>query len=376
MATGVGTVLLPGRAVRRLLAAVCVTGFAACRAPGPRVASAEEAGVVGQNDVINGRDGGGSALAFGRSIWTYGDTTLTTEDEWGRTWHENSVSMTDDLDASDGIGGFTEPLDSAGVPRHLVPPTDAEYEFNEAHWDDGDCVAPCGARWAAWPGTPVWDAARERALVFYGLIYAEPGDFNFEGVGTSIATWDDVDAPATRPILDPDAEHPDLVWAADEPALGVASAIEDDDLYSFACDQSGLARPCKLARAPLDDVTNARTWTWWNGHDWTADAAGAAALFDGAPIMSLSFDTWLDAWLVVYSPPLEGRVHARTAPALTGPWSAATLLYDPPGDDAPYDANHHPEYEEDGGRVLYVTYSRGTGGWFDTEFPLVRVELE
>jgi hypothetical protein len=348
----------------------------ACRPSGPRVASAEEIGVIEQSDSINGRDGGGSALAFGRSVWTFGDTTLTVEDEWGRTWHQNSVSMTVDEDAGDGLDGFTEPLDSAGAPRHLIPPTDDEYAFNEAHWDDGDCVEPCGARWAVWPGTPVWDAARERALVFYGLIYAEPGDFNFEGVGTSIAIWDDVDAPATRPVIAPDAEHPDLIWGADPPALGVASAIVDDALYSFACDESGLARPCTLARAPLDDVLDAGAWTWWDGADWTTNVATAEVLFDGAPIASLSFDVWLDAWLIVYSPPLDGRVHARTAPDLTGPWSEATVLYEPPNADTPYDTNHHPEFEEGDGRVIYLTYSRGTGGWFATEFPLVRVEFE
>lgn len=347
----------------------------ACRAPGPQVVSAAEVGVVGQSDAINGRDGGGSAIAFDRSIWTYGDTTLTVEDEWGRTWHHNSVSMTDDRDASDGIGGFTEPLDSAGAPRHLLPPTEDEYTFNEAHWDDGDCEAPCGARWAVWPGTPVWDPQRARALIIYGLIYAEPGEFNFEGVGTSIATWEDVDAPATRPTIDADAEHPDLMWGVETPALGVASAIVDDRLNSFACEQEGLGRPCVLASAALDDVQDAAAWSWWDGDRWTAEPEDAATLFDGAPIMSLSYSAWLDAWLVVYSPPLAGAIYARSAPELTGPWSEASLLYTAPESAAPYDANHHPEYETDG-QTLYITYSRSTGGWFDTEFPLVEVVLE
>src|SRR5262249_2082881 len=42
-----------------------------CRAPFT-VDSAEEIGVVRQGSEITGRDGGGSALAFGVSVWTFG----------------------------------------------------------------------------------------------------------------------------------------------------------------------------------------------------------------------------------------------------------------------------------------------------------------
>jgi hypothetical protein len=67
---------------------------------------------------------------------------------------------------------------------------------------------------------------------------------------------------------------------------------------------------------------------------------------------------------------------ARTAPDLTGPWSDEATLYTAPEEHAPYDAVHHAEYEEDGGRVQYVTYSRPTSGWFGSEFALVRVVLQ
>ena len=78
--------------------------------------------------------------------------------------------------------------------------------------------------------------------------------------------------------------------------------------------------------------------------------------------------------MAVYSRPFSHRIVARTAPELTGPWSAQTVLYTVDG-DAPYDAVNHPEYAEDDGRVQYVTYSRPTTGWFGSEFALIRVEL-
>lgn len=347
----------------------------ACAPAGPKLVSAEEIGVTEQSALIQGRDGGGSALAFGRSVWTFGDTVLNVDDEDGQNWHHNSVSWTDDFLASDGIGGFEEPLDAAGAPRHLIPPSDEEQAFNLAHAGDPCAEEPCGARWAVWPGTPMWDAANGRAYVFYGLIYAEPGDMNFTGVGQSIAIWSDPDLPPERPVIDASAEHPDVMWGPDGGSWGVASAIVEDHLYAFACDQEGLGRPCRLGRAPLSSVQDRAAWRYWDGDGWDPSMDAAKSLFEGAPIMSLSWDGALDAWLLVYSAPMWGRIEARTAPELTGPWSAAVTVYEPSG-DAPYDANHHPELEESDGAVQYITWSRHTEGWFGTEFPILRVELE
>ena len=340
----------------------------ACRSDGPQVQRAEEVGVMEQSAAIQGRDGGQSALLWGRSVWTYGDTVLNVADEDGRNWHHNSVSWSDDLDSSDGLGGYTEPLDSAGAPAYLMPPTAEEASFNDAHWDDGDCEEPCGARWAVWPGSPVWDAERSRALVFYGLIYAEPGDFNFEGVGSSVAIWDGPEGEPQR--------TPELLWGPDDGEWGNAAAIVADHVYTFSCPQDGLGRPCALGRAPLDAVQERDAWRYWTGDGWGTDPHDTEDLFDGAPIMSLSFNSWLNSWLVVYSPPLGDGVYARTAPELTGPWSDETQLYKVDG-DSPYDATHHAELSEDGGRIETITWSRSTGeGWFGTEFVVLRVVLD
>jgi hypothetical protein len=344
-----------------------------CRPAGPHATSAEEVGVVDQNDTIRGRDGGGSGQAWGRHVWVYGDTVLNDVDENGIDWHNNSFSITDDTDASDGVGPFVEPGDSVGQPLELIPPTEDELAFNLAHWGSEDCqVEPCGARWAVWPREPFWDDARKRALVTYGLIYAEPGDYNFEGVGGSIAVWHDPKGRPERPILDPDAEHPDLLWDADAPSWGATSRVEGDRFYTFGCDRKGLDRKCLLARMPLDEIHDLGAWEYRTRNDWSSDLDDAASLFAGGNIMSLSWNDWLDAYLLVYAD--GGKVKARTASELWGEWSRENVLYET--DDDPYDVNHHAELEEDDGRVQYVTYSRSSGeGWFGTEFPIVRIVL-
>ena len=113
-----------------------------------------------------------------------------------------------------------------------------------------------------------------------------------------------------------------------------------------------------------------------DGEDWNDSIERAKSVFEGAPILQVSFNEYLGEWLAVYSPPFDHEILARTAPQLTGPWSRASVLYVAPEDHAPYDAVHHPEYEEDGGRVQYLTYSRPTEGSFGAELPLIRVVFD
>ena len=212
--------------------ALVVALLAGC-SPGSFGAQATEVGVLPQSPTIQGRDGGPSGVVWGHSVWTFGDTVLDLSDAEGTNWHHNSFSITDDRQAADGLTGFTERLDGAGAPRYLLAPTAEEAVFNAEHRGDPCKVTPCGARWAVWPGPPIWDAARSRALLFYGLIYAEPGDFNFRGVGQSVAVWSDFAAEPQRPVVTPGAEHPTVLFPTGEPPWGTAALIDDDQLYAF-----------------------------------------------------------------------------------------------------------------------------------------------
>jgi len=340
------------------------------------VVSAKSLAAIEKSPLIEGRDGGASAYAFGRSVWTFGDTVINIADDHGQSWHHNSVSWTSDMDARDGITAFTEPLEASGAPRHFIPPSPDELEFNLAHFGDDCGEPPCGARWAIWPGHPVWDAERSRALVFYSLIYAEPGDFNFASVGASVATWSALGEIPERPVVDPSAEHPDLLWGEDEPNFGVGSVIDGEYVYTFSCDEPGDGHPCKIARARAANPTMRAAWEYYDGSSWAPEVSDAKKLFEGAPIISCSYRSYLGSWLTIYTHPFEHTIVARSAPELTGPWSDETVLYTVPDEDAPYDALHHPEYDHDGGRLTYISYSRPTTGWFGRELVLVEVTFE
>lgn len=320
-----------------------------------------------------------SARVWGRSVWCFGDTVLEVPDVEGETWHHNSFSFTSDFDASDGIEPFEERTDDAGAPQYFVAPTPDEADFNRKHRGDPCEVEPCGARFAVWPGTMIYDEPRDRVLVFYGLIYAEPGDFNFRGVGQSVAVWSAFESVPERPELTPGAEHPSLLFAEGEPPWGTAATVVGQDAFVLACssDEDGFEPPCRLARVGLADILDRSRWRFYDGGEWTAEMADAATLFSGAPSVSLQFNGYLGAWTAIYAKPLSNEVVLRTAPELVGPWSEPSLLFvadrEPEG---AYDLNIHPEMEEQGGKVLYATFSRPTGeGWFGAEFALTRIEL-
>lgn len=345
--------------------------LAAC-APAPlEVAQALERPAMSEGALIQGRDGGLSTRLWDVAVWTYGDTVLNVPDALGQTWHHNSWGWTTDADPADGLNPVQAPVDEAGAPRHLIPPTERELAFNLAHIGDA-CDDPCGARWATWPGAAVWVDALGAAAVFYGLIYAEPGPYNFEGVGTGLAVWRGLDEDPVRAVVDADAEHPDLLWGADVPGLGLGPTVLDGWLYTFGCDGPGDGFPCVLARAPVERLQDPTAWTWYEGPGWSTDPGDARPLFEGAPILSVAWHTGLGAWLTVYSRPFDEAVVARVAPALTGPWSREVTLLTTP--DAPYDAVHHAEL--DTADSVTITWSRPNGvGWFGTEHAVWTVTL-
>ncbi len=368
--------------VRRLaVAGLAVAAASGCGTPAElQVAAAREIGLVPQSALIQGHDGGASFVAWGHAVWIYGDTPLNENDAQGFTWHSNSFATTDDFDPSDGLGGFGERLDGAGAPLPLVANTDEEAAFNAAHQGDPCATQPCGARWAIWPGAAAFDESAGRAYVFYGLIYAEPGDFNFHGVGQSIAVWSDFSSLPERPVVAPSSPHPTALFGEGEPGYGAAALLDGGFLYSFACEKATLTFPCTMARVPPAQALDRAAWRYWDGGAWSADLAAARALFDGAPSMRVFFDQHLARWIAVYSAPLSDDVVARTAPALTGPWSDDARLFtaDRKGMGGwTYDAEAHPELSPDGGRTLYVSHTRPNGqGWFGSETALWRVDLQ
>ena len=325
---------------------------------------------------IRGRDGGFSFRAWGRTAWVFGDTVLSQPDSLGATWHNNSLSFLEAFDPERGILRFSRPFGAPGAPLPIIPATETERIFNERQRANRCAKKPCTARWAAWAGPGVWDAARGRALIFYQLVYAKAGEFDFEGVGSSIAVWESPDQSARRPRVAKGA-HPTLMFT--RIPFGSAALADAGWLFAFGCTHDGWEHLCRLGRAPLARAEQRSRWEFWTGEGWAPELSRASVVVSAAPMFSVERNRALGAYAAIYSRPMSNEVVMRTARTLTGPWSAEHVLFDTRATGARrpvYDALAHAELAERDGLVQYISYSSALEGrMFEAETVLVRVDL-
>ena len=350
--------------------------------PNATVVKATDLGTIPTNPDILGRDGASSTFFQGYSVWLYGDTFLAKPNAEDRTLISDSWSYTADLNAADGITGFRERLDSEGAPAMILTETPTEEAFNQAHNGNPCRQQPCGARWALWPSSIVTDPATNHALVFYMVVYAQPGSFNFQGLGESVALWQDFQQQPQRPTFVPPIvpKHPDLMFAESEPTFGTAAFISNGMLYVYGCGTpaNGSDKGCRLARVDPAKVQNRNAWTFYTGNgSWSSQDANTVSVFTGGSIMSVSWNNYLHNYVAVYSPPFSQNVKLRTSLAPEGPWSAEITAFVAmqPASGNVYDAHAHSEYDAAGGQTIYVTYSRSTGT-FTSEVRLVAVKFQ
>ncbi|MGB6687269.1 MAG: DUF4185 domain-containing protein [Terracidiphilus sp.] len=379
-------------APRHLVAFVLAAGCAGCNSvtfsppsssdPGITIVQAKDLGTIPTNPDILGRDGAYSALLDGNSVWLYGDTFLAKPNAGDFTLISDSWSYTADLNAQDGITGFKERTDAAGAPAMILPETAAEQAFNQAHNSNNCQAQPCGARWALWPMSIVVDPVANRALIFYQVVSALPGAFNFQGIGESVATWQSLSAEPQRPVFNPPLVpgHPDLMFNENEPNFGSASLVQNGMLYVYGCGvpTGGLDEGCRLAKVDPAQAQNLGAWSYYSASGtWSPRIADATPVFSADSILSVAWNSFLNRYVAVYSAPFSQDVMMRTAPSPEGPWSDEILAFIAlePASGNVYDAHAHPEYDIDGGQIFFVSYSRATGE-FSSEVRLVSVEVK
>ena len=355
--------------------------LAGCSGPPPAlsITQVKELGPIATNPDILGRDGGYSALFQGYSVWLYGDTFLAKPDAQDRTLISDSWSYTIDLNAQTGITGFQERLDSTGAPTMILPETAEEQAFNQAHNGNNCQAQPCGARWALWPGAIVVNPADNSALIFYDVVSAKPGAFNFQGVGASVALWQNFQQQPQRPNLNPPIvpDHPDLIFTQNEPGFGSAAFIRNGTLYAYGCDAND---GCRLGKVDPASAQDRSAWTFYAGNgNWSANIHEVVSVFNGGSgILSVSWNSYLQQYVAVYSQTFSQDVMIRTAPNPEGPWSGERVAFVAmqPASGNVYDAHAHAEYDLNGGQTIFVSYSRGLPTAFSSEVRLVSLTLQ
>ncbi len=151
----------------------------------------------------------------------------------------------------------------------------------------------------------------------------------------------------------------------DDPKAPVpAGSTPGDTIYVYGI-PGGRYGDLSLAKVPAAQLTDASAYRYWNGAGWVAGEAHAVPVVKG-PVgeLSVRWSSYYKQWIMMYLVDDTGEIVLRTAPAPTGPWSAAqvvTTTKDYPEAYAPY---------------LTPRWNDGPDLWFTmSQFTTYRVEL-
>ena len=379
---------------------------------------------VAWNSQVRARDGGFSAgydanldWVLDYSFWSHGDTFTRDPGPDGDRLAENTLAVTTDLDATNGVclsgspcAGFEFP--TGGIPTEGIPLSPAEAYINQvmgcsdANRSDGDrCLF-------VWGDHVVADHGRNRVLFWFtgGERPQGPGagDLNqYSKFRTGVAIWSEATGRLTRPESRPN--NPAAGWdryslfdgnPGGEGLYSGSLVTWSGHLYATAPLGSGLATKCKMARAPLASAHLRSAWEFFAGVNasgqpiWSTNHTAAKPILSQAsaaghpciaPHRTITYNWHLGKYLMIYGfggSATAGTVaYYSTAPQPWGPWSSEQRLFTTQpapgctGGICIYHILEHPEYVRDGGRTIFVSYHRSLGD-FTSEIRTARVRFD
>lgn len=282
----------------------------------------------------------------GRSLWVFGDTLLG-------SYLPDGTRKIADMPANSAAVVQNEDWVTGFVRARFVPGAFASGRTREArlleHRVPTEVLkpAPRGGGTRLWP----LDLARVagRNWLYYVAITPHgtgPFDFTVAGVGV---------APQVQGALLSFAPGT-LIGGQDTPLWGSSVLVHGGYLYLYAG-----GAPTRVARMPLDNPEDTRALRYWNGASWVADAQQAAGLPASGPELSVRWNPYLKAFLMIYTPVFGRSIEARVAKNPEGPWGPARtwLKLGREGDVEAlfYGAKQHAELDTPDGKTLVLSYN-------------------
>ncbi|WP_220210638.1 DUF4185 domain-containing protein [Reticulibacter mediterranei] len=156
---------------------------------------------------------------------------------------------------------------------------------------------------------------------------------------------------------------PGLLFTSPEPDF-VCAQVYGEEVYIYGGNHSA-DNANVVARVPLNQATDRKAYTFWNGKDWVADVRQAQPILTQIPgAVTASYNPYLGQFLVTTCRPLSSEILMYTGPSFAGPWSQPTTAFrglPPSSDGMDYAGIEHPELAKNGGRTVYVSYFNTTG---------------
>lgn len=300
-----------------------------------------------------GQDGGQSIELEGRSLFLFSDTLLA------RTGHlEESLPRTLSRDNAIFLGNCAGTASGQDLATAL---SRVEY-FSSDRFPNEILAATPGERFARIRFWPEHGVLTGENVVFYyiGICHLDQSDtWGFQGVGSGIATLDPLTGECKRMRRAGKWQFWPVI--GDDLHVGTQVIREGPLLYVFSSRRRGLHSEALLARVPVDSVLDLSAYEYWvsGPEQWTKRFEDSDAVTGAANEFSVSFNPYLDCYLMVYVDSWTRRLCVRTAPSLWGPYSEPQISgVLPCREEAGIIALgfEHPQFREENGRTIYISY--------------------
>jgi Domain of unknown function (DUF4185) len=298
-----------------------------------------------------GQDGGQSIDLGDRTLFVFSDSlfslvpgrpreTLTAETGY---FLGNCGALSPERSLTAALASLTYYTDAQGLPREIVAPTPVERLAGHRFWPQHGVAI-----------------GRHVYLYYLGLHqFDATSTWGFRPTGSGLARLDSATGGCER--IATDANWCFWPVTADDIRLGTQVLCAGDVLYVFGTRRTPAGRHAILARvraATIDDVS-AYEYLSAATPAWSPRISDACTVVACANEVSVSFNNYLDSYLMVYVDDATKHLIVRIAKDPWGPYTDAVSAGRVPLRDMVNVvalAFEHPHFATHGGRTVVITY--------------------
>lgn len=306
-----------------------------------------------------GQDGGQSIDLGDRTLFVFSDTLLSARtparpskavpavfrgDVGNRgVFLSNCAGISDGATVRDAASKVDYYLDSMEFPREILPAGFRERAQEIRFWPEHGIY---------------WDGFVY--LYYLGIQTVDATSiWGFVSAGCGVARMDPLTGECERLSRGGDWR----LWKSSQGELhfGVQVLREGDYCYVFGSVRETLFSHAVLARVPIAGIADVGAYTYLNSTEprWSESLSEACDLGPCAGDYSVSYNTHLGQYLMLYIDPYEKILTMRTAEVIWGPYSEPRMIVAVPHAETTemvYLGFEHPRFTPDAGKTVYLSY--------------------